>query len=123
MDTDTIFHKFARGELKPDRMRYEDEEMLAFDDIHPSAPTHVVIIPKKPIESIVSLAEEDSALVGRMIYRAKLLAEEFGLAEKGYRITINVGQWGGQEVSYLHLHLLGGASLNEDLSKFTHGKR
>lgn len=122
MDTKSIFYKFAQGELKPDKVRYEDDEMLAFDDIYPHAPTHILIIPKKPIESITSLKEEDSALVGRMIYRAKLLAEELGLADGGYRITINVGQWGGQAVPYLHLHLLGGTPLSEDLSKFTHGE-
>lgn len=119
----SIFAKFARGELKPDMVRYEDDELLAFDDHTPSAPVHILIIPKKPIPSVTDLKEEDSGLVGKMLYRAKLLADELGISDKGYRITINVGPWGGQAVPYLHLHLLGGAPLSEDLAKFTHGKK
>lgn len=118
---DSIFAKFARGELKPDTVRYEDDEMLAFDDIKPAAPTHVLIIPKISIPSIAHLRSEDTDLVGRMVYRAKLLAEELGVAENGYRLTINVGTWGGQAVPYLHIHLLGGAPLNQDIERFTHG--
>ena len=118
---DSIFAKFARGELKPDKVRYEDDEMLAFDDIHPHAPVHILILPKKPIASVAHLEEEDIGLVGKMMYRAKLLAEELGIAEGGYRLTINVGKWGGQAVPYLHIHLLGGAKLSDDLSQFAHG--
>ena len=117
----SIFAKFARGEMKPETVRYEDDELLAFDDHTPSAPVHILIIPKKPIPSVADLEEEDSDLIGRMLYRAKLLADELGIAQEGYRITINVGKWGGQAVPYLHLHLLGGAPLSEDLAKFTHG--
>lgn len=121
MMEDSIFYKFAKGELRPDKVRYEDEEMLAFDDIHPHAPTHILILPKQPIQGIAQMQAEDAGLIGRMIYRAKLLAEELGLAERGYRLTINVGQWGGQAVPYLHIHLLGGAPLNEDIEHFSHG--
>ncbi|RLC36352.1 histidine triad nucleotide-binding protein [candidate division Kazan bacterium] len=117
---DSIFYKFAKGELKPDKIRFEDDKLLAFDDINPNAPTHILIIPKnRNLRSIVQMTSEDTKLLGSMIYRAKLLADELGLAENGYRLTINVGKWGGQVVPYLHLHLLGGAQLSGDLSQFT----
>lgn len=118
---DSVFAKFARGEIKPDKIRYEDDEILAFDDIHPSAPTHILILPKKPIGGVAQMQPEDAELVGRMIYRAKLLADELGISKNGYRLTINVGKWGGQAVPYLHIHLLGGAPLNEDIENFSHG--
>lgn len=104
----TIFHRFASGELKPDRVRYEDDEILAFDDIRPKAPVHVLIIPKQEIISIADLKPGEEQIVGRIIYRAKLLAEELGIAEKGYWLGFNVREGGGQEVAYLHLHLVGG---------------
>ncbi len=104
---DSIFAKFARGELKPDTVRFEDNEMLAFDDINPSAPVHILIIPKEPIKSIAEMTEAQTGIVGRMLYRAKLLAEGLGIAESGYRISFNVGEGGGQIVPYLHLHLMG----------------
>lgn len=118
---DSIFAKFASGEIRPDKVRYEDEEVLAFDDIHPHAPTHILILPKKPIQSIAQMEAGDELLVGKMVYRAKLLAEELGLADKGYRLTINVGKWGGQAVPYLHIHLLGDQPLNENIEHFSHG--
>lgn len=116
---DCIFAKFARGEIRPDKIRYEDDEMLAFDDIHPKAPMHVLILPKKPIRGVAQMEAGDTELIGKMVYRAKLLAEELGIAENGYRLTINVGKWGGQEVPYLHIHLLGGAPLNPDVEHFS----
>ena len=120
---ESIFYKMATGEIKPNTVvRYEDDEMLAFDDLHPSAPVHVLIIPKIPIESVADLTETQAGLVGRMVYRAKLLAEEMGIAESGYRLTINVGKWGGQVVPYLHIHLLGGQPLNQDIEYFSHGE-
>jgi len=119
---DNIFAKFARGETRPvTTVRYEDDEILAFDDLHPHAPTHILILPKKPIQSVADITEEDEQIVGKMVYRAKLLAEELGIAKDGYRLTINVGKWGGQAVPYLHIHLLGGAPLNEDIEHFSHG--
>lgn len=104
----TIFHKFASGELKPTVVRYEDDEMLAFDDIHPKAPVHILIIPKKEIVSIADMEMGDEQIVGRMLWRAKLLAEELGIAEQGYWLGFNVREGGGQEIAYLHLHLVGG---------------
>jgi histidine triad (HIT) family protein len=104
---DSIFYKFARGELKPETVRYEDDEILAFDDIHPKAPVHILLIPKKPIQSIADMEAGDEAVVGKLLWRAKLLAEEMGIAEEGYRLGFNVREGGGQEVPYLHLHLSG----------------
>ncbi|MFA5009946.1 MAG: histidine triad nucleotide-binding protein [Patescibacteria group bacterium] len=119
---DNIFYKFAKGEIRPNMVRYEDSEILAFDDINPSAPTHILILPKKPIQSVAHMEVGDAELIGRMVYRAKLLAEEAGIAENGYRLTINVGKWGGQAMPYLHIHLLGGQPLNEDIEHFSHGE-
>lgn len=104
---DTIFHKFARGEMKPDNIRYEDNEFLAFDDIKPSAPVHVLIIPKKEIISIADLKEEDERLVARMVMLAKKLATDLNI-DNGYKLIFNVGPAGGQVIPYLHLHLVGG---------------
>ncbi len=104
---DTIFHKFARGEMKPGTVRYEDEEFLAFDDIHPDAPVHVLIIPKKEIVSIADMQPSDEEIVARMIILAKKLAVDLGI-DNGYKVTFNVRAAGGQIIPYLHLHLLGG---------------
>lgn len=110
---DSIFAKFARGEEKPGLVRFEDDEILAFDNIAPQAPVHVLIIPKKPIESIADMEEGDASVVGRMLWRAKLLAEEMGIDRPGYRVSFNVREGGGQTIPYLHLHLLGGVKLGE----------
>lgn len=109
-----IFCKIIKKEI-PAEIVFEDNEVLAFRDINPIAPTHVLIIPKKHIESIVELKEEDSALIGKMVIIAKKLAENFDISEKGYKLLIRVGEWGGQEVLHIHLHLIGGAKLAEDI--------
>lgn len=106
----TIFHKFANGELRPDKVLFEDNELLAFDSIHPATPVHVLIIPKKEILSIADMQMGDELIVGKMIYRAKLLAEELGIDHPGYRVAFNVREGGGQSIPYLHLHLLGGVT-------------
>lgn len=108
MVEETIFHKFAKGEIKPGNIRYEDEELLAFDSNSPIAPVHVLIIPKKEIISVADMEVGDELVVGKMLYRAKLLAEELGIAESGYKVGFNVRAGGGQTVHYLHLHLMGG---------------
>ena len=112
---DSIFYKFAKGEVKPEKVRYEDDEILAFDDVNPSAPVHVLIIPKKPIQSIADMTEEDIETVGKMLYRAKLIAEELRIDNPGYRVSFNVRKGGGQIVPYLHLHLIGGSKPWRDL--------
>jgi len=109
--SDCVFCKIAKHDL-PASVRFEDDEMIAFDDINPAAPIHVLIIPKIHIPSLTAVGENDQLLLGKLLYRAKLLAEELNIADPGYRVSINVGKWGGQIVSHLHLHLLGGAPLS-----------
>jgi len=116
--TDCIFCKIA-GNQVPASVRFEDAEMVAFDDINPHAPIHVLVVPKKHIPSLVDVSKTDEKLLGKLLYRCKLLAEELNIASSGYRVTINTGKWGGQIVPHLHLHLLGGAPLTERLSIYT----
>jgi histidine triad (HIT) family protein len=111
---DNIFLKIIRKEI-PKEFRYEDDDIMAFDDIHPMAPVHVLIIPKKPIESIATMADGDERIVGKMFLVARDIARDLNISEKGYKLLIRVGKEGGQEVSHLHLHLLGGARLHEDI--------
>lgn len=107
---ETIFAKIIRKEI-PAKIVYEDGLSLAFHDIAPQAPIHVLIIPKKPIVSLAELEEEDLALMGHLHGVVKKVAEQLGLLEKGYRLVVNCGRDGGQEVPHLHFHLLGGRSL------------
>ncbi len=115
-NSDCVFCKIA-DKIIPASIRFEDDEMVAFDDINPSAPIHVLIVPKIHISSLVEAEENDQALLGKLVYRAKLLAKELNLADTGYRVSINVGKWGGQVVPHLHLHLLGGAPLSTGRSE------
>ncbi|MEK9151534.1 MAG: histidine triad nucleotide-binding protein [Patescibacteria group bacterium] len=111
---DNIFLKIIRKEIPKDFI-YEDDEIVAFRDIHPIAPVHVLIIPKKPIESIATMEAADAPLVGKMFLVAQGIARDLNISEKGYKLLIRVGQDGGQEVPHLHLHLLGGAKLAENI--------
>ena len=88
---------------------------MAFNDIHPIAPVHVLIIPKKHIMSINDLTKEDALLLGNMIIVAKDIAKEFKIAEGGYKLLFRTGKHGGQEVDHIHLHLIGGAALHEEI--------
>lgn len=106
---ETIFQKIIDGEIPADIV-YEDEHCLAFRDIAPQAPTHVLVIPKKPVESVDDLADEDAALVGHLWLTIRNLAKELGL-DNGYRVVVNCGKEGGQAVDHLHYHLLGGRQL------------
>lgn len=109
----SIFHKFATGEMKVNtRIYFDDEEFLAFDSIAPKSPVHIIIIPKREIVSIADMTEADIQVVGKLLYRAKLLADELGYHE-GYRLAFNVRSDGGQTVPYLHLHLLAGQKFGE----------
>ncbi len=103
---DCIFCKIVQGEV-PAKKVYEDEEILAFHDINPQAPVHILIIPKKHIEKIEDINESDAPLIGKLFVVAKKLAKEFNL-EDGYRLVINNGKKAGQAVFHIHLHLLGG---------------
>ncbi len=109
-----IFCKIIAKEI-PATVVFEDEKILAFKDIHPLAPVHIVIIPKKHIASINDLKKEDTNLMGELIIRAQKLAQNFDISEKGYKLLFRVGEWGGQEVPHIHLHLVGGAKLKEGI--------
>lgn len=95
----------------PAKIIYEDDEMLAFPDINPSAPVHILIISKKHIPSVNEIKAEDQAILGKMILVAKKLAKENKVDQSGYRLVINTGKDGGQIIEHLHLHLLGGKKL------------
>jgi histidine triad (HIT) family protein len=111
---DNIFLKIIRKEISADIV-YEDAEILAFRDIRPIAPVHILIIPKKPIESMANAEEEDALLIGKMFLTAKHIAQDLNISEKGYKLLVRVGKDGGQEVPHLHIHLIGGAKLTEDI--------
>jgi histidine triad (HIT) family protein len=101
-----IFCKIVAGEI-PAQKVFEDEDLLAFRDIHPKAPLHLLVIPKRHIESMASLAEADTQVMGRMMVLAGRLAAENGSPD-GFRTVVNTGRVGRQEVYHLHMHLLGG---------------
>jgi len=109
-----IFCRIVAGEV-PSDIVYQDEDFLAFRDISPQAPTHVLIIPKTHITSLAQLTEEQQELAGRLIIIAKKLAEKEGIAKRGYRLVINCGPEGGQLVPHLHLQLIGGRKLGDRL--------
>lgn len=109
-----IFCKIINKEI-PSEIVFESDDILAFKDIHPIAPVHILIIPKKHIASVNDLKIEDIELVGKMIFQAKEIAKNFDISEKGYKLLIRTGEWGGQEVPHVHLHLIGGAKLSEGI--------
>ncbi|MCK4843636.1 MAG: histidine triad nucleotide-binding protein, partial [Dehalococcoidia bacterium] len=109
-----IFCRIVAGEV-PSDIVYQDEDFLAFRDISPQAPTHVLIIPKTHITSLAQLTEEQQELAVRLIIIARKLAEKEGIAKRGYRLVINCGPEGGQLVPHLHLHLIGGRKLGDRL--------
>jgi len=104
---DCIFCKIVAKEI-PSNFAYEDEHLLAFHDISPQAPTHILIIPKQHIATLNDLSSSDGELISHMVLTATKLAEEQGLAQDGYRLVWNCNEQGGQEVFHIHLHLMGG---------------
>ncbi len=104
---DCIFCKIAAKEI-PSKIVFENERIVAFEDINPQAPIHILIIPKKHIPYIAEINEEDISLVGELIFTAKKIAAEKGLTKDGFRLVFNNGKNAGQEVFHIHLHLLGG---------------
>ena len=102
---DTIFGKIIRGEI-PSTKIYEDADVLAFDDIHPVADVHFLIVPKKFIATLADVTSEDAALLGKMLVLAPVLAKELGLTD-GFRTSINTGRMGRQDVYHLHIHVFG----------------
>lgn len=106
----TIFAKILSGEIPADKL-HEDEHCIAFRDIAPQAPHHVLVIPRKPIVSVATAGPEDAALLGHLMLVAAKVARDLGLESDGYRLVTNIGQHGGQSVFHLHIHILGGRQL------------
>jgi len=109
--SDCLFCRIARGEL-PSQVVVDDDDLMAFHDIAPRSPTHILIIPRAHIPSAADLTEDDGPLLGRLFATAARIAREQGIADAGYRIVSNVGRWGGQTVDHLHLHLMGGRAFS-----------
>ncbi|MBN1369407.1 MAG: histidine triad nucleotide-binding protein [Dehalococcoidaceae bacterium] len=109
-----IFCKIVKGEIPSDKV-YEDDQILVFRDIHPQAPVHYLVIPKKHITSISEVTDADLELVGHMINTAVRMAVAAGIADKGYRLVTNSGMEGGQVVDHMHWHILGGRQLSGEL--------
>ena len=106
----TIFKKIIDKEIPADIV-YEDDLCLAFKDIDPKAPVHVLIIPKKEIASLAAVNEGDKELLGHMLLRASEIARDQGVSDSGYRLVLNTNKEGGQEVEHMHIHLLGGRQM------------
>ena len=109
-----LFCKIVKGEIPSEKV-YEDEEILAFKDINPAAPIHILVIPKKHIESLAYIEKEDETLIGKIYGVINQIAKEQGIKEKGYRVIVNCGEDGGQEVMHLHFQLLAGTKLGEKI--------
>jgi histidine triad (HIT) family protein len=108
--TDTIFGKIARKEI-PANIVYEDDLAIAFKDINPQAPVHILVIPKKAIAKLSDAESHDHALMGHLLLTVKRVAQQAGL-DNGYRVVINTGADGGQTVAHMHLHILGGRQMS-----------
>ncbi len=109
-----IFCQIEKGERKADIV-YEDESVVAFKDLHPIAPVHILIVPREHIPTVDDFEERHEKLAGHMILAAQKIARELGISKDGYKLLFRVKSHGGQEVDHLHLHLLGGAPLSEDI--------
>jgi histidine triad (HIT) family protein len=107
---DCLFCRIGRGEI-PSTMVHQDEDLFAFNDTNPQAPMHVLVVPRKHIPTTNDLADDDDALIGRMLRRASAIAAERGYAERGYRTVFNCNREAGQTVFHIHLHVLGGRGL------------
>jgi len=115
MPEETIFSKIIRGEAPADIV-FRDEQVTAFRDIHPQAPTHILIIPNKLIPTVNDITAADESLLGHLFVVAARIAEQEGIAERGYRIIVNCNREGGQVVYHLHMHLLGGRPMGRMVS-------
>lgn len=109
---DCLFCKIIKGEIPANKV-YENDEVLAFYDIEPEAPIHILVIPKKHITSLAHIEKEDEALIGRIYGVINEIAEEKGFKQDGYRVRVNCGKNGGQTVMHLHFHILAGKALGE----------
>ncbi len=110
MADDCIFCKIAAGDI-PATIVYQDDEFVAFRDIHPLAPTHILVIPRHHIAMITDAKDGDALLLGKLMLAANKVVEQEGLMPNGFRYVINCGPWGGQAVFHIHLHILGGRKL------------
>ena len=106
----TLFEKIIAREVPADIV-YEDEHCVAFRDIHPQAPVHVLVVPRKPVVNVAQATDDEAELLGRVLLAARNVARDLGLAESGYRLVLNNGEHGGQTVFHLHCHVLGGRPL------------
>lgn len=106
----SIFTKIINREI-PSDIVFENDKVIAFKDINPQAPIHILVVPKKEIPTINDIKEEDKELIGEVYFAIGKIAEEFGIAEEGYRVITNCNEYGGQEVFHIHFHLLGGKKL------------
>ena len=107
---DCIFCRIISGEIQSEIL-YQDEQAVAFRDVNPKAPVHLLVVPRKHIESVAELTEDEAPILGHLVAVANRLAREAGISEKGYRLVVNCGPDGGQVVPHLHLHLLGGRQM------------
>jgi histidine triad (HIT) family protein len=114
MEEDCIFCRIAAGKV-PNEILYQDEEVIAFRDINPEAPVHLLIVPREHIPSLLQVTQANSPLIGHMVTVANDLARKESVSEKGYRLVINCGEEGGQLVPHLHMHLLAGRRLSNKL--------
>lgn len=105
-----LFCQIIAGEI-PAKIVYQDDTVLAFEDIAPKAPTHILVIPRKHLATVNDLTDTDTAVAGQLVQTAKILAKKLGIAEDGYRLVINCNDQGGQEIHHIHLHLLGGRQM------------
>lgn len=108
--SESIFTKIINREI-PAEIVYEDDLVIAFNDISPKAPVHILVVPKKHISTLNDATEEDAELLGKVILTAAKIAKNLGIAERGYRIVVNCNVEGGQSVYHIHFHLLGGKQL------------
>ena len=111
---DCVVCKIIKGDI-PSNKVYEDEEILAFKDINPAAPIHILVIPKKHIASLVDMKEGDEILISKIYTVINKIAQDIGIDKKGFRVIVNCGEDGGQEVAHLHFHLLAGKKLGEKI--------
>lgn len=112
--SDCLFCKIVRKEI-PSEIVYEDDQILAFKDISPVAPVHILLIPKKHLANVNDIMKEDEIVTGQIFSVAKQLAHRSGIAESGYRVVTNTGTDGGQVIGHLHFHLIGGKALNSEM--------
>ena len=112
---DCIFCKIAAGEI-PSSKVYEDERVYAFKDINPQAPVHILVTPKEHMATVLECAEREDDLLGHLMKVASRIAKEQGLAENGFRLVTNCGKHGAQSVNHLHIHILGGRQLGEQMA-------